>query len=569
VQSRAPVFVLALLAACSSEVDPCSPANCAGCCFNGGCFVGTLDELCGAGGVACSACEEGFACEQRMCVADRGVNQGGVVEHADASVPDARPFVEDAGDPPPPPDAGAVDPGEKDAGASDPGGLVTGVRVFRFITDDGELALPSDISRTTIRAIVDRNGVTTEYAGLGRADGTFEIPGVPPGPFMLRFRNFWVATSAQHLVLDQVALGRPDAVAATLPMTITFNADNLEPWVPDSYMAIFCSNSGASSLLIFNTSPPADETAFGFTTDYSLITRPLLLDASRGDVLTIAQMVHQPTPYPHSVAKRGAVVSGVTLEDGVDATIDATFTELPLDDVALDWRTTEFEALTSAVHPTAVFARHRLSFEPVPAGLSRGRYGDGPRVAFIERAPGAGNLTMNLRYGNPYAGTAIAPAYLAEMTFDYQLAGATPRTISAFIRQGGPLNAIDGVPLRPLLSPPSMLRINGQPATTERTGVGVRPTISWSPPAIGVPDGYLVSIYELSIVDGATMETLLATIRTRETSVTVPPTILSAGHSYFFVVAAAVNGGIDYQTTPFLRGYPDRVAPAYTRIVTP
>ncbi|HEY6460160.1 MAG TPA: hypothetical protein VIY73_08410 [Polyangiaceae bacterium] len=46
----------------SCDFAGCDPSNCDGCCSGDVCLVGATDEACGAGGVACAACNGGTTC---------------------------------------------------------------------------------------------------------------------------------------------------------------------------------------------------------------------------------------------------------------------------------------------------------------------------------------------------------------------------------------------------------------------------------------------------------------------------------------------------------------------------
>jgi hypothetical protein len=328
--------------------------------------------------------------------------------------------------------------------------------------------------------------------------------------------------------------------------------------------------SGASEFsLITGMGPAAAATSFMFTADYAAIDRPVLIDSAAGDALVLTQFAYRTTPINHWAATRAATVLGVDIENAQASTIVANFSPLVLTDLSLDWRTSEFENLASSVHPTAITTAHRLYFDPVPGGLSHGHFANGPIVAFLERAVGAGNLSMTLRFGNPYPDAEVSPAYLVEYELDYQLPNATPLAVRTTIRHGSSIAAINGIPLSPALSPPQAIRINGQAATSNLTGVGTRPVIAWSAPSIGTPGGYAVSLYELSNVAGETRQTFIASVRTRQTSVEMPPGLMAAGRTYFMIVSAIVSGTVDLEATPFLRGYPERISPSFTELVSP
>jgi hypothetical protein len=112
------------LASCGGSA-PCGPQTCSGCCDSAGeCLKGTAVFECGAGGLACVACQPNEACGAGSCQAFAdGDYDASFPERRDAAINfdagtfDAGPPIIDAGRP----DAGAIDAGFIDAGRVDSG----------------------------------------------------------------------------------------------------------------------------------------------------------------------------------------------------------------------------------------------------------------------------------------------------------------------------------------------------------------------------------------------------------------------------------------------------------------
>lgn len=566
---------------CGEAREPCSAFNCEGCCYNGGCFVGTTSELCGAGGSACVTCEDGLACVEASCVAegdlDAAVSADGAspdghagdagapgdVGPIDASRTDAAGLDAALGD------TGPMDSGTADAGAPPDSGIaVTGTRVIHYVTDTGDVDVASDLRSASISAFTGSGAAMVEWPGVGRADGTFEIPDVPPGPYVLAFNSAYVVSSARHLDLGQYLLGRPNAGRIVTPTEITFDCRSIEPWTANSQLTAYSSNSYASGSALVPMAPASGATGVTFTRDWSTLERAAPVDPALGDELILAQFSFRTAPVSHWAMTSAATVFGASIQSGVAASYIASFAPLTQTTLELDWRIPEFDSLAPLVSPGGVFTEHRLYIDPIPGTYGRGHFGNGPILGYVGRPPGAA-FAMSFLFGNPYPGTLISPAYIGEIEVTYQLPGATPLVVPATLRQGDALSAFDGVPLAPRLFPPSQTRVNNQLASLDHTGAGTQPLVSWRAPLSGTPDFYTVAVYELRSSGGATVDDRVATLYTSGTSLELPPGILTAGHTYYFVISAVVAGGIDVELTPFLRAYPDIVMPSYSGVISP
>jgi hypothetical protein len=90
------------------------------------------------------------------------------------------------------------------------------------------------------------------------------------------------------------------------------------------------------------------------------------------------------------------------------------------------------------------------------------------------------------------------------------------------------------VDVRGVMSAPRNLRLDGQPAVA-RSGVGLTPTLSWTPPARGNAVVYDVRVW--AFAPNAPPQAL-AVFRTTQTRLTLPPGTLTAGTVYGLEVSA-------------------------------
>jgi hypothetical protein len=119
-------------------------------------------------------------------------------------------------------------------------------------------------------------------------------------------------------------------------------------------------------------------------------------------------------------------------------------------------------------------------------------------------------------------------------------------------------------PIVPVLGPVQDPRVNGQSALAPLTGVSTTPTLSWQPPAIGAPTGYVVWV---NGIEGM-MQTIVTFLYTTDTSVTLPPCVLVEGSAYFFTITAVMTNG-SLLAWPHLSSTQGASVDAITSVVTP
>ncbi|HET8732345.1 MAG TPA: hypothetical protein VFM45_01105, partial [Anaeromyxobacteraceae bacterium] len=122
----------------------------------------------------------------------------------------------------------------------------------------------------------------------------------------------------------------------------------------------------------------------------------------------------------------------------------------------------------------------------------------------------------------------------------------------------------------PTLTMPVAVVITGAGGTADffggGTGIGTTPTLSWSPPRVGTPDVYSITVTALANVGGTTRPVAIAKIYTPETSATVPPGILQAGQGYVLHVQAERRANV---LAPFRTGLGDYAAVTVSGQFTP
>jgi hypothetical protein len=106
-------------------------------------------------------------------------------------------------------------------------------------------------------------------------------------------------------------------------------------------------------------------------------------------------------------------------------------------------------------------------------------------------------------------------------------------------------------PLLPMVSPVQYPTIGGQAIANDVSGVGVQPVLSWIPPVLGTPTGYIVYLRHLTISGTRTAATTIARIFTTDSSVMVPPGLMTPGEAYSLQIRAEASPGWDPGQSPY------------------
>ncbi len=144
-----------------------------------------------------------------------------------------------------------------------------------------------------------------------------------------------------------------------------------------------------------------------------------------------------------------------------------------------------------------------------------------------------------------------------------------PLTQTGFVLMTADLATIGGGPIRPPVTPARDPRLNGKSAFDPLVGITTTPTLSWSPPAVGSPSVYSVSVYYVdTLKDGTKGFFFRGFFHTSETSVPIPPNFLQAGKPHVFGIHAVVDPAVD-PSHPDDRSVNHASALTWTNLVVP
>lgn len=146
--------------------------------------------------------------------------------------------------------------------------------------------------------------------------------------------------------------------------------------------------------------------------------------------------------------------------------------------------------------------------------------------------------------------TTILPGVTETITWSYSLVNAQSTA--------APTSAVV-----PLISPVASPTINGASLFTPATLSTREVTLSWSKPALGTPYGYRVLVATLPQTSASGTITILSTSRlfyTAQTSLTIPPELLTSGVTYLFDITALADAKANVETAPRRSALPTALA---------
>jgi hypothetical protein len=516
-------------------------------------------------------CATGIACGDDSSVADDG-GDAEATDDGDVDGGDADADGDGDGDGDGDDDGGA----DGDADTVDPT-TVTGSWIDDYVTDDGATTRAVSLVSTIIQAHLWDGTSFTTRRGAGTAAGTYRIADVPVGPYVLQIGADYFVTSVRDVDLGEDKTGRADVeTAASFGTTLTFNLSGLDPWQAGDELELISSGSGAWYHLIqaIATNPPGA----GATTTTGMQLMWIgnaLINGGAGDAAFLGQLVPQAGPAGSSYLALARVLqadASFAMTDGVDNVIAGALAEAPRSStIALDWRRSQFAALAAAVHPDAGVLSAELGVAVQPGGLARGPRRPWNHLLHIPPLGVVDDLDLGaVAYADPYpAAWGVFGFASATFAILYQLPGASRTAQSASISVMDDAAVLGAGPIVPVVSPVTGLQINGADARGGATGVGTTPTLSWTAPAAGTPTSYVVGVFEAYVSSGMTSLGNVGGVVTADTSVVVPPGLLTAGRHYVFLVRAMAEPSGDFAAHPFRRSFPVASADAYTNVIDP
>jgi len=450
---------------------------------------------------------------------------------------------------------------------------VTGTAIDIYVTAQ-EDRVPRDLTGANMEAwVLQADGGFTACSAMRTRDGTFEISGVPEGPYYLNLDGRFIVTSARTLDLDTRIVGRRTQHRIATSASLAFDVRGMIAWQPNDFLELYAPNAGAafSSLELSSAAPPAvGATALDITTDYRVAELPMSIESSAGDRAFVTHNASRVSTEGVSYQALGAIahLDPFSLTDGIgSATARGTFELVPQDrQRILDWRTTVFTSLISNAIPGGAnsFSNSLVGFVDV----DESSFYSIPAL-FNVTAPLNADVRATVSYGDPF------PSAWKERV-RVSVSGSKSYTIEGrsgfgFADAGFEVSADDlsSASIQPMIGAVQNLRVAGLDGAGVITDLPANPVVTWDPPALGTADSYIVVVVRF-VPDGSRLvRRTRATFFTAGTSVILPGNILKRGEPHYIRVRALSHPGLAFERTVFANTYPRAWADRITTLFTP
>jgi hypothetical protein len=449
--------------------------------------------------------------------------------------------------------------------------------------------------------------------------------GVPGG-------HRYIRTSARQLDLGSEHSCRSGLVAMTQPSMITLDATLGLPWhtttdpqgnptgSQEDVLQLYSRGTGTLGAAVVDYSAPTmspldgDTKLSGWQIDLQSAlqaaqeTGVALFDAAQGDTLDLLHNVatHVVDPartdgwadYTYDATAEALRSAPFTLADGGEVSLQGSFTPAPQKTFSLDYRGSEFEALLSDAPGKLLdgWLDVGLWMEP---GTPRPHVGGfatlfevsylqakktnvdpactGPSCDYTLAFPG--DYAHDFSYGNPFdTGQELA---FAQVYFRVDVAPLLPndtqgpkQRLSGYFNLTAPAGELAGGPIRPTVSLPRNVKVNGAAAPTDAiTTVGPTPTITFDAPSLGEPTSYqinVVAVDDLVDASGAVVASSygVGLFDIEDRSLRLPEGLLESGKHYYFQVRALLHPDGD-PAAPFHYALHAAEAQTFSGLVTP
>jgi hypothetical protein len=462
-----------------------------------------------------------------------------------------------------------------------PTGNINGVDNLNGYTANGKTVLPITGISNVMAFVPDGKGSYTTITGTG-GSGTFTVPGVPAGYFMLQISggnvNTLLWTSASDVDLSSAFQGRLDATYPTNTPTLNVNFTN--PVGGDNCYLI-TPNLGP---YVYINEP--NFYTCGYTWKGTYDWSNALPEPDKGDQ-TYVYLYQDLGPFLNGTWLGNAFASSagpldLAIPDGGNVNVSGTtVAQPPSSTVRANLGVAQLTTLAKGVHPGFPYypdgPHFFVGIQPFTADYYLGDW-VGPlnrntyvfQIAPLNLSPNLNTFNTDadlgdVSYSNPFPSSWPPFAALRILgKIPYTTDGATyPVTVNGGIGTYSLTMPTSGSPIEPLVGPATSIKVNGTDFFQDQSKTGTQPVISWDPPSSGTPDGYSLSVVQLELRGTSSHIGGVYTIYTTQTSVTIPPGILKASNQYF-IQLRAFKGNSSVETAPRFESFPVGFADAFS-----
>lgn len=450
-----------------------------------------------------------------------------------------------------------------------PARTVTGQVGTTFESSRGQIYQPQDLRAITVD-LMQPNGTGgfNRYPGVGLADGTFSIPGVPTGAYYAFIRGAGAETTLgirsfdDSLDLRSLKQGRADAIPATsdttnlvvfLQGTVAGQITKLQVLLPD--LGLFQEMVGDGPLYRFPWKglPLADPTM-----DSVWVTG--LKTQTTGPATVTKFVGYRDSASPNM---------GATGDTRINANLLAATS-----DRSISWLadSNSYAGFLSSVNPAVdpVLSRgpFRLDLLAQPYASSTGPVPQWPSILEYSSTFAGSIASGALAYTDPYP-AAWGRMVRLRQEFSLQLpipGSAQVVHISDALQELWPIETWPSVSRTPLLTPVLLPKVNGVSLFTPPASFGLTPTLSWTVRTAERPSYFLVTIYKIDPSNGNLQ--VSSEITTLASSMAISDGLLQAGSSYVVRILACLSVAYD-ATHPWMPTWPMISAPVYSAVLQP
>jgi len=461
---------------------------------------------------------------------------------------------------------------ESDGGrsAADAGIVLLGHRIlyYRVLPDDLAVPEPDPASITTALIPLEDGGFI--HAPITNLDGGwFQVKKPAEGEVYLQIGQLLVITSGHTISLDSYSLGRPGQTvpASYQDIPVGLSASGMEPTAAP-YLYLVTPNTGFTgivNLVTPLTAPVGTIIGQRAVVQSAVIPPDGLLPFLVGDSTYVHQYAYLDAgslahAFPGSEVSYGATVRtaevhGLQLtEDG--GTLSVTFPSPALTSLSVGIKASEWSShAADLADGGCVPYSFDLGVYPVPSseGLADVFLYTPALVDLWTTSAPSTDIDASFLYADGLpASWARQLAVSYGCTMAVKLAGSTSAArILIWVADSRPLPSGAGR-VSPRVTAPEWIRVDGLAGKSGGGLTTTTPVISWAPAPGPGAFGYMLSVFQFSVVQSRTVKTPILRATTSRTSMRIPPGVLVSGGSYIFRLEASLSPGHDFAAEPFV-----------------
>jgi hypothetical protein len=452
-----------------------------------------------------------------------------------------------------------------------PTGTIRGTTATTCLSDSGQQTLtfvnPLQQGAQPTILVPNAAGTFDTHVGTLAQDGTFSIANVPAGPFWVKFLFNQIWTNSNVIDMGSRSWGGCKQESASSSGTsLQISVEGLSLQGGYLQFAVPNERSGLSP-------PPWPSGATSLTLNIPS-NNLLLFDAANGDNAYFTQLVNASYGGISFLALQQYFgPMPITIQNGLPNTFTVTLQPRPMSSViSANIKGSAFAALYPNISRNATAANpsnnFRVDISPdMSAPLSNGLF-----LVLGSHGFSSDFDAGDIAFANPFP--AEWTPYLHYQ--DIALQQLTPPGASSPF----PVVLLNEVktsefptadkPISPLVGPVLNPQINGASLFQDQVIIGTTPTLSWQPPALGPAYIYRVQVQQFVVTNGTPSVQLSGlALYTTDTSMTMPPGILSSGKSYFVMIESLYrNEPAGSTVAPFKETFPEGEADLISGVIT-